>query len=844
MIDTSRTLTSDKTWLLRSAALTAFTTALAMPLATHAQSVQADQSAQNPTEPAAASAPAGTEGQITEIVVTAQFRAQSVQRTPLAITALSAATIAAQGLTNISDIAAQAPNVVLQPAQAGGGPSVQSFIRGVGQVDSNPAVSPGVGTYIDDVYYGTIAGANFDLVDLDRVEVLRGPQGTLAGQNSIGGAVKLYSKKPTGDGHGYVSLSYGRFNNVRVNAAADIPLVRDKLFMRITGVSDSKDGYVTRMDYACTHPGTAVPSFATTSGCQLGTLGGKSVTAGRVQLRWTPTDALEVNLAGDYINDNSEGTPQTLLYAKNPGQTPKTSINGVSLGTASGASQFISYSPYGAYALDVYSKSPYLSYATFCDPSPSDQTAAYCATPRSATKGGGGSLTIDYKLGSDVSLKSITAFRRQTMDYVDDSDTTPIGGALLTNSLIYREFTQELRLNAALFDNKVNVTLGGFYMDEKTNLNSRIDIPPFDFLGRDVVPAKTYAVFGNADWKVTDKLQLIGGLRYSKQEKTFNFGRLGVPGSVAGFHPDGPPYFPCPQAGGTVVNVAVCPVNGLSGTFKGDNVDYRVAAQYQWAPTFMTYASVATGFKGGGVNPRPYNLYQVIPFDPERLTSYEVGFKGDLFDRKLRVNASLFYGKYSNLQLPVSSCPANPAYPNVPLASYAQPCSALLNAGRARTQGGELEVTARPTDKLTLQGTLGYLDIGFKSLQASALSAGTTLNSKFPLASKWKSSASAQYRIDTNSVGTITPRIDMTYQSSFYTSIPNTTFNKVPGYTLLNAAVAWEAPDGKWMVTGNVMNLTNKLYYYALLDARAVNGLVTGFPAAPRQWRVTVKRSF
>lgn len=840
MTDRINASTWRKTWLLKSAALTTFATVLAFPGSTWAQTAQSP--AEEPQ--GAAQNTATTEGAIGEIVVTAQFRAQSVQRTPLAITALSAETMSAQGLTNVSDIAAQAPNVVLQPAQAGAGPSVQSFIRGVGQVDSNPAVSPGVGTYIDDVYYGSIAGANFDLVDLDRVEVLRGPQGTLAGQNSIGGSVKLYSKKPTGDGSGYVALSYGRFNNVRVNAAADIPLVRDRLFMRITGVSDSKDGYVTRYDFACTHPGTAVPSFGSSGDCKLGTLGGKSVTAGRVQLRWVPTDTLEVNLAGDYINDNSEGTPQTLLYAKNPGQTPKTSINGVSLGTASGASQFISYSPYGAYATDPYSKSAYVSYATYCDPSPSDKTAAYCVQPRSATHGGGGSLTIDYKIGDHVSLKSITAYRRQRMDYVDDSDTTPIGGALLTNALTYREFTQELRLNAGLFDNRVNLTLGGFYMNEKTKLDSRIDIPPFDFLGRDRVPATTYAAFGNIDWKATDKLQLIGGLRYSKQEKTFNFGRLGVPGSVAGFHPDGPPYFPCPQAGGTVVNVAVCPVNGLSGTFKGDNVDYRVAAQYQWTPTFMTYASVATGFKGGGVNPRPYNLYQVIPFDPERLTSYEIGFKSDLFDRRLRVNASLFYGNYTNLQLPVSSCPANPAYPDVPLASYAQPCSALLNAGKARTQGGELEVTARPIDKLTLQGTLGYLDIGFKSLQAAAISAGTTLNSQFPLASKWKASASAQYRIDTESAGAITPRLDMTYQSSFYTSIPNTTFNKVPGYTLLNASLAWEAPDGKWMVIGNLMNLTNKLYYYALLDARAVNGLVTGFPAAPRQWRITVKRSF
>lgn len=796
--------------------------------------------------PAAAQDPSANAEQdgITEVVVTAQFREQSAQKTPLAITALSAESIAAQGLTNVSDIAAKAPNVTLQPAPPGLGPSIQSFIRGVGQTDSSPAVSPGVGTYIDDVYYGTIAGANFELTDLERVEVLRGPQGTLSGQNSIGGAVKLYSRKPRGDGEGYVALSYGSYNNVRVNAAADITLVPDKLFARITGLTDHKDGYITRYDFACTHPGTPIPSFATSANCKLGTQGGKALSAGRIQLRWQPSDALEVNLSGDYTHDRSEASPVTLLYANNTSLTPKNSLAGVSLGTATGASRFISYSPLGAYAADSFSTSPFVNYATYCDPNPSSGTPAYCSEPRSSSTGGGASMTVDYRLSDTLSLKSITAYRRQTIQFVDDSDATPIGLALNSNTLVYRAFTQELRLNGTLFGDRVNFTLGGFYMKEKTALDSRIDIPPFDFIGRDRVPAKTIAAFGNIDWNVTDQLQLIAGLRYSDQEKTFQFGRLGVPGTVAGFHPDGPPYFPCAQAGNTVVNVAVCPVNGLSGTFKGDNVDYRLAIQYQWAPTFMTYASVATGFKGGGVNPRPFNLYQVFPFDPEILTSYEIGFKSDLLGRKLRVNGSLFYGDYSNLQLPVSACPANPNYPNVPVSSYAQPCSGLLNSGQARTKGGELEITAQPTRGLTLQGTLGYLDLAFTSLAPEAASAGSTLNSRFPLASKVKLSASAQYEFAIGSAGSLTPRADFSYQSSFYSSIPNTAFNRVPGYGVLNTALIWDAPGKDWSLALNVFNVTNKLYYYGYSDARPVNGLVLGMPAPPRQWRLTLRRSF
>ena len=172
-----------------------------------------------------------------DIVVTAQFRAQKLQDAPLAITALTGEMLEARGQTSIADVGDQAPNVTLRQAPATYGPAVVAYIRGVGQRDTSFALEPGVGLYIDDVYLPTLHGSLLDLIDLDRVEILRGPQGTLAGQNSIGGAIKLYSKKPDGNGGGYVQATYGSYNRVELRGAANFTVVPDQLFARISGTA-------------------------------------------------------------------------------------------------------------------------------------------------------------------------------------------------------------------------------------------------------------------------------------------------------------------------------------------------------------------------------------------------------------------------------------------------------------------------------------------------------------------------------------------------------------------------------------------------------------------------------
>jgi len=239
-----------------------------------------------------------------EVIVTAEFREKELQDTPLAITAISGDMLEARNQVSVEQLTMQIPNVSLRPGNATYGSSLTAYIRGIGQTDFNPSVEAGVGIYVDDVYYATITGNLLDLLDLERVEVLRGPQGVTAGRNALGGAVKLFSKKPEGLGEGYFSITGGKLNRLDIRGAADFSIT-DKLFMRIAGTSRARDGYITSYDYACrnnltdpTQPGF-VPTLMTigTENCELAKEGGQSMTAGRISLRYVPSDKFEINFS-------------------------------------------------------------------------------------------------------------------------------------------------------------------------------------------------------------------------------------------------------------------------------------------------------------------------------------------------------------------------------------------------------------------------------------------------------------------------------------------------------------------------------------------------------------------
>lgn len=772
-----------------------------------------------------------------EIVVTAQFRSQNLQDVPLAITAVSGEALEARGQRSLTDLGGSAPNVTLRQAPATYGPAVVAYIRGVGQRDTNFALEPGVGLYVDDVYLPTLHGSMLNLVDLDRVEILRGPQGTLAGQNSIGGAIKLYSKKPTGDTDGYLSASYGSYNGVEVKGAANFSLVQDRLFARVSGAAVSKDGYVTRYDYRCTHPTSTIPTTVSGVSCKLGTEGGKKYVAGRLALRWLASESVTVDIAADVTRDGSEPGATTLLYvgrAANPGAmltgvaTPASAayvLNGNVYGTATG-SPYISYSPYGNFAQDTFSNSPYVSYENYTDLAPRDGSAPWQAPLEAAINTWGISGTISADLSENVNLTSITGYREFDGRY-SAGDGSPFSNTLQVNYVRHHQFTQELRLNAKVKD-LLNFTVGGFYLDKNSFNPTRITLPALMFLGDNSAPAKTKALFANAELTPFAGLTVIGGVRYTDITKSYTFGRYGIPGSSSG----------------GAVPASLAPLNGLVGTYADKRWDFRGALQYKFTDRIMGYVQYSTGFKAGGINPRPFFAQQALAFGPEKLGAWEIGLKSQFLDNKATLNLSAFQNKYTDMLVTVSSCPIT----GIPSA----PCALPINAGNAKVKGFEAELGLRPFEGFTIDASLAYLHFKYTAISARAASSGIGLEDKGIYISPWQWSIGAQYKIDLGSAGSLTPRIDVTHEDAFNrnpNNIDATTgahdiFGLVAGRTLANARLTYATEDRDWELSVEVRNLTDKFYYTDVFDNRGSTNSIQGSPGLPRTWAVTVKRRF
>lgn len=751
------------------------------------------------------------------IVVTAQFREQNLQQTPIAITAINGETLAARGQTNVADIGDFAPNVNLEPASGLQGNSIAAFIRGVGQSDASFALEPGVGIYIDDIYYGTTFGAVMDLTDLARVEVLRGPQGTLSGKNSLGGSVKLFSQEPDGSTDGFVEGTYGSYNRVDLRASAGFSLT-DELFARVSAVSKSADGYFKRLDFGCVNPTSGIPASGDANDeCVLGTEGGRDLQGMRVALRYAPASIpLDVTLRADYSSDNSEIAPSKLIYAGFPivrSYNAADPTAGVPFDSRflTAPKSYSSYATYGAGG----------NFTTVFGIPYQVLPGGFSVDPQGSVKSWGVSAKAIYELSDNVALTSITGYRVADGTSGIDVDGSPLAILLQQFSYRHEQFTQELRLSAQLADGLIDTTVGGFYYDANDLLQGRNQIPVllFDFLSDDLVTNTSKSVFGHIELHLTDRLDVIGGLRYTDDKKTYNYTRVNIDGSV----PSGAFFTP---------NFLLAGLNGLSGTFAGNRVDYRLGVNYQLADDVMMYAQVATGYKGGGINPRPSAADQVQSFGPEKLVAYEVGVKSQFLGRRLRLNAAVFRNDYTDMQLVRYQCPD----------SVVISCSVPSNAGDARIFGFELETFAEPVDGLQFDGSIGYLDFDYRKITNP--STQVTLGMIAPFISKWQASAGVQYVAELSSGSKITPRLDWSYKSDFYYNSINNADNLVQGHSVANGRITFESADGSWSLSAAVSNIFDKFYYTGLAENKGSFGVVTGNPGRPREWSVTLRRSF
>src|SRR5277367_5957234 len=318
-------------------------------------------------------------GALEEIVVTAERRGEQLQTTPIAITALTGQDLQARNLVNIADVGAYVPSTVLAPLGAGWGATMAAFIRGVGLGDNILSFEPGVPIYVDDVYIGRPQGAMLDLLDLERVEVLRGPQGTLFGKNAEGGTIRMISVKPKGDDSGYAELTFGNFNRIDARAMADIAVIADVLDARFSFASRTADGYFTNLDYVCANGpgslGTLAPAIAPGSNCKTSTSGNENTQSGRAAFRFIISPDAEFNLIYDQTLQNQEGPADkyTVIDGAFPGAFPNTLWGNLTYGSFGNAtagppayigkpigydSRFLTsnfYTSYGVYGTDAIS---------------------------------------------------------------------------------------------------------------------------------------------------------------------------------------------------------------------------------------------------------------------------------------------------------------------------------------------------------------------------------------------------------------------------------------------------------------------------------------------------------
>jgi iron complex outermembrane receptor protein len=806
-----------------------------------------------------------------EVVVTAQYREERLQDIPIAITAITSQQIEQQGAQRLSDIMTTAPSVVFRQQSAAFGNSVTAFIRGFGQADFDPAFEPGVGLYVDDVYYPRLTGANFDLMDVERVEVLRGPQGTLEGRNSEGGAIRFVSKKPSDADDAYLSATYGVRNLLQMRGATNFTLA-DHLYARISGTFTNQDGYVDVFNYDCAHPQPfpAPPPSSGGTKCDQYSLGDIGYRALRAALRYNPSDSFDTVFSADYVHDARNNGAEVLLYGENA--NPNTAApNGLPLTASSGflCGRWCNYTTLGnAAGKFIGGLIPPLN--GFPMPATSGQQLNVFDAYDFA-------LNINWGISDAVRLNSITGYHNWTNSFSIDGDLSPAQTQFGNNTLDHWFWSQELRLNID-FSKALRATLGGYYSDEQTTYYTLQDIRyvaaglpapvcaaigglptptcpifPLQFIGNDPVKTTSKAAFGTLFWDVTDALSFTGGVRYTKDYKSYTYYRFNLDGVT--INPFVDPVGAANGAGYNGPNGEA--LTGRKSVFEGNRTDWHFSADYRFNPAVMAYASAGTGYKAGGVGPRPFNAEQARPFGPEKVTSYELGLKTDLFDRHVRFNTAVFYNDFTDAQLVLLSCPqyGGPG-----------PCALPQNAGNAHVWGVEAEIFAVSAGGLQIDLSGSYLHWDWQCVDpqvvptpvpgASGCSSDPAVINQLagtPIGFiKEQGHVGIQYEFVLGNGGTLTPRFDASYQgpqngtnNTPVPGSPSDVYGRVGGFTVANARLTFTNAKKNLETTLEVSNLFNHYYFYSKFDLTGAGaGTITGSPGPPLGWSLTVKKRF
>lgn len=721
-----------------------------------------------------------------EVIVTAQRREENLQKVPIAVSALGSELLEQFDVRTVRDVSSIVPNLWME-TNTGLSSGSRASLRGIGEDESYFTSDTPVGMYIDDVYIPRQTGALFDLNEVERIEVLRGPQGTLYGRNTSAGAIKIVTRKPSDTLRVHGELTVGDYDRIDVRAGLSGPL-SETVSGQIAVLSRQRDGYDLNL----------------VNGARVND---QDLSAGRVALRFTPNDDLDINLAYDKIRERS---------------TP---------GFATGVTL---QPPNDLGAFDAHDQ---VDGDTNVHTLRSD-----LLDPINDVDQQGASLTVSWDVGA-VTLKSITAWRELSNTLLLDADgqDTCFGLALpclhLFQDQDQDQLSQELQLQGKAFSDRLNYIVGAYYFEESNKqrteniILSQFGENQYSDAG---LETDSIAAFASGTFALTDRANLTAGVRWTQDKKDFN-------SSI--FNPDGSQVLVCADPVTRVVySSGACGAGAPAGAATDalarelnktwSAVTPRIAFDYAVNPEAMLYASASEGFKSGSFDGREVGnaLYGLQPIAPETVFTYEVGAKTEWFDRRLRANVAVFLNEFDDLQ----GTGTNQATGSL----------TRFSVGDVETKGAEIELIAEPVRNLTLTANVGFLDTKFTKINFDQVAdcgpVGTgTQDLKLKFAPEVSSFVGANYSIPLT-VGAISIGGDWTRKSSFYHSSCNPLPTKEDGFDLFNAQVGYETADGRWMVTAQVRNLTDEDYAAGQFF---IPGL--GFNAvyfnAPQTWALTAR---
>ena len=725
---------------------------------------------------------------IEEVIVTARKKSENLQSVPISITALTASQIEDSFLPDINSLDQLVPNLSMTTSTEGSGSTVQAFIRGIGEADFAPYLDPGVGIYVDGVYLARTMGSNLEFNDIERISVLRGPQGTLFGRNTIGGAINIVTREPSGNAPSKISITTGEYGYIGFSGYSEASL-SESTSASIAVLSKQSDGWQKR-DNADNG-------------------GNHDMMGARAHLVYVSDDNFKSHLIFDTTTQDQQTQPNVLA-------------------DFDGTQIFPSF--YNGFVASMTG-------SVCCTPNKDIDRSSNSNLTKDEVDTFGFSWTNSWDLGSS-NFKSITGYRDLESEQFRDSDNSPLPFFSVGTQIEHDQTSQEFVFSGTSNNDSLEWVLGAYYFQEDTFHGTDVTVgeglfqslsalpfsitlfpggPPLAFLAipfdlslrfdrNQKVTSK--AVYAHSIYSVTDELRLTLAARYTKDEKEMSMFSLKRASQVPIIAPGATDEESCGdvrmQGKGSIYNCS----NSWSEFSPKIGIDYQVNDDV------MTYFHVSKGFRSGVFNARPLAPNEVSSAEPETLTSYEVGFKSQWYDNRFQLNGSIFNQEYENQQFLVNRS-----------SDSAQGALALIveNAAESSALGFELDFLALINNSLTLRGGISHIDPEYDSFQEripDPNNAGSSIlndvsDRPFRFSPDWTANLGLEYTVPIASTGgTLRLHSHLAYKGQVYYSFDRAASSfdlfDVDGFTTVNAGLTYISSDQKWEISAYGKNLSDK----------------------------------